>query len=178
MTQICGERGLCSSCGARASRWRGSSSCRGWALGRSGSRSCSAWAQGLWLPGSEASGVVAHRLQEWWHTGFRSGGAQASGVVAHRLQEWWRTGLVALRHVGSSWTRDQTCVPWVGDSLPLSHQQSPWIIWKKTHTQRTSSLYSLNDYSDNFGLIRSPKCNWIIWYDYLHNTIHFLLICI
>ena len=85
MTQICGERGLCSSCGARASRWHGSSSCRGWALGRSGSRSCSAWAQGLWLPGAEASGVVAQRLQEWWRTGFRSGGAQASGVVAHRL---------------------------------------------------------------------------------------------
>ena len=29
-------------------------------------------------------------------------------------QQLWRTGLVALRHVGSSWTRDRTRIPCIG----------------------------------------------------------------
>ena len=33
----------------------------------------------------------------------------STGSKAHRLQYLWRTGLVALQHVGSSWTRDRTC---------------------------------------------------------------------
>ena len=33
-----------------------------------------------------------------------------SQALEQGLQEWWLTGLVALRHVESSWTRDQTCV--------------------------------------------------------------------
>ena len=38
-------------------------------------------------------------------------------VLEHGLWAWaglqylWRMGLVALRHIGSSWTRDRTCVP-------------------------------------------------------------------
>ena len=67
-----------------------------------------------------ASLVAEHRL---W-------GMQAS--VAAALGLWstgsivWRTGLVALRHVGSSWTRDWThLLHWQADSLPLSYQGSP-----------------------------------------------------
>ena len=47
-----------------------------------GFRSCGKWAQQLWLAGSRA-----------------------------QAQELWRTGLVALRQVGSSWTRARTRVP-------------------------------------------------------------------
>ena len=36
------------------------------------------------------------------------------GSKAHRRQYLWRTGLVALQHVGSSWTRDQTCDSCIG----------------------------------------------------------------
>ena len=36
------------------------------------------------------------------------------GSKAHRRQYLWRTGLVALQHVGSSWTRDRTCDSCIG----------------------------------------------------------------
>ena len=35
-------------------------------------------------------------------------------------QELWHTGLVAPQHVGSSWTKDQTCVPCIGRQI-LNH---------------------------------------------------------
>ena len=51
--------------------------------------------------------------------GFSCCGAQALGmwasvVVVHGLQQLRHTGLVAPWHVGSSWTRSQTCVPCIG----------------------------------------------------------------
>ena len=48
-------------------------------------RALGMWAQQLWLAGSRAQD-----------------------------QQLWRTGLVVPRHVGSSWTRDQTHVPCIG----------------------------------------------------------------
>ena len=30
-----------------------------------------------------------------------------------RAQDLWDTDLIAPQHVGSSWTRDRTCVPYV-----------------------------------------------------------------
>ena len=63
----------------------------------------------LWWPlllPSEASG----------HPGFRCSSRAAAdhwSVVGH-------TGLVALLHVGSSWTRNQTCVPWIVGAI-LNH---------------------------------------------------------
>ena len=45
--------------------------------------------------------------QQLWHTGSR---AQA--------QQLWLTGPVALRHVGSSWTRARTRVPCIGRRIP------------------------------------------------------------
>ena len=39
---------------------------------------------------------------------------QSRGSRVHRLQQLWHTGLVALQHVGSSWTRDQTRVHCIG----------------------------------------------------------------
>ena len=49
--------------------------------------------------------------------GFSCCAAQALG---HRLQQLWHTGLVAPQHVGSSQTRDQTCVPCTGRQI-LNH---------------------------------------------------------
>ena len=43
--------------------------------------------------------LVEHRLEE------------------HRLQELWHMGLAALQHVGSSQTRDRTCVPCIGRQI-------------------------------------------------------------
>ena len=78
-------------CGAQASHCGGFSCCRAWALG------------------ARASVVVAHGLQQLWLTGSR---AQA--------QQLWRMGLVALQHVGSSWTRARTRVPCIGRRI-LNH---------------------------------------------------------
>ena len=41
-------------------------------------------------------------------------------LEAHGLQQLWCTGLVALRHVESSQTRDQACVPCFGRQV-LDH---------------------------------------------------------
>ena len=58
---------------------------------RTGFSSCGTWAQQLWLVGSRA-----------------------------QAQQLWCTGLAAPRHVGSSWTRDQTRVPCVSRRI-LNH---------------------------------------------------------
>ena len=73
------------------------SRCRAWASHCSGFSCCRAQA-------------LACRLQQ-----LPDSGAQA--------QELWCTGFIAPRPVGSSWTRDGTCVSlhWQVDSLPLSH---------------------------------------------------------
>ena len=85
-------------CGARASHWGGFSCCEAQALDVRASvvvvhglSSCGLRAQQLWLVGSRA-----------------------------QAQQLWRMGLVAPRHVGSSWTRAQTCVPCVGRRI-LNH---------------------------------------------------------
>ena len=49
-------------------------------------------------------------------TGSRHSGFIRSSAWALQL---WCTGLAALRHVGSSWTRDQTCVPCIGKQIPI-----------------------------------------------------------
>ena len=72
-------------CGAWASHCGGFSCCGAWALGWAGFSSCGTLAQQLWLTGS--------RVQ---------------------AQQLWRTRSVALQHVGSSRTRDQTRVPCIG----------------------------------------------------------------
>ena len=48
----------------------------------------------------------------------------------HRLGSFGARGLVAPRHVGSSRTRDGTCVLGIGRqiSYPLNHQGSPWEL--------------------------------------------------
>lgn len=77
----------------------------------------------------------------WAFLQLRQGGLLSSGsaglLAAERgaLGAWtrylWLTGFVASRHVGSSCIRDQTHVPSIGrpDSYPLSHQDSPQIVF-------------------------------------------------
>ena len=69
---------------------------------RVGFSSCAMWAQQLWLAGSRA-----------------------------QAQQLWCTGLVALWHVGSSRTRDQTPVPCVGRQI-LNHcatREVPGVVF-------------------------------------------------
>ena len=55
------------------------------------------------------------------HVGFSSCGTQAQQLwlagSRAQVQQLWRTGLVAPLHVGSSWTRVQTCVPCIGSGF-------------------------------------------------------------
>ena len=61
---------------------------------------------------SHCGGFSCCRAWALWHTGFSSCSTQA--------QQLWRTDLVALRHVGSSQTRDRTRVPCIGRQI-LNH---------------------------------------------------------
>ena len=77
--------------------------------------------------------------------GFSSCSAQASVVAASRISSCntWapgHTGLVALRHVGSSQTRDQTRVPCIGRWI-LNHcatREVPTLTFFKTFLGGTS----------------------------------------
>ena len=50
------------------------------------------------------------------NTGSRLEGFSSCSTWAQQL---WCQGLVALQHVESSWTRDQTCVPCIGRRIPI-----------------------------------------------------------
>ena len=58
----------------------------------------------------------------WWLLLLRSTGSRRAGFSSggSRAQQLWRTGLFALRHVGSSQTRDGTRVPCTGRRI-LNH---------------------------------------------------------
>ena len=59
-----------------------------------------------WLPLLQSPSSRAHGLQQWW----RGGSAVAAPALYSTGSIVWPTGLAAPRHVGSSQTRDQTCV--------------------------------------------------------------------
>lgn len=50
-------------------------------------------------------------------------GFSGCGSQAHQL---WSAGLAGLRHVGSSWTSNQT--HWQADSLTLSHLEAQFLF--------------------------------------------------
>ena len=79
-----GEQGLLSSCGVWTSHWGGFSCYRARAPELTGFSNC-----------RRGSVVVVP-------------GLQSRGSVV------WHTGSATPWHVGSSWTRDQTCVPFIG----------------------------------------------------------------
>ena len=84
-------RGGYSSLRCVGSHCSGFSCCRAWAVGHSDFSSCGTQTQQLWVVGS--------RVQ---------------------AQQLWQMGLVAPWHVGSSQTRDQTNVPYIGRQI-LNH---------------------------------------------------------
>ena len=47
------------------------------------------------------------------------------GLQGAWAQYLWHVGLVALWHVGSSWTRDRTHVPCIGRQI-----RNPWTTYK------------------------------------------------
>ena len=63
---------------------------------------------------------------------FRARGCQQFQLPGCRAQAQylWGMGLVALRHVRSSWIRDQTCVSWIGRQILYHwcHQGSPYFV--------------------------------------------------
>ena len=120
-------------CSVRASHCSGFSCCGAQALGT--------WASVVVARGLENAGSVvvvhglliavaslvaehrlqAHGLQQLWLGGSR---AQA--------QQLWCMGLAVPRHVGSSWTRAQTCVPCTGSQI-LNHcttREAPGFLFK------------------------------------------------
>ena len=74
-----------------------------------------------------------------WSTGSRrAAGFSSCGTQAQQLwlagcrmqsQQLWHTGLVAPRHVGSSQTRDRTCVPCIGRRF-LNHCATREVLVK------------------------------------------------
>ena len=92
----CGEWGLLSTWGVQASHCGGFSSCGALALWDVGFSVCGMWAPRLQSPGSRA-----------------------------QVPQLWSIGLVALQHVGSSQTRDQThLLHDQADPLWLSHREA------------------------------------------------------
>ena len=108
----CGRVGATLCCGVRASHCGGFSCCRARASRHAGFSSCSMQAQQLWLAGSR-----------------------------EQAQQLWRRGLVALRHVGSSRTRDRTRVPCIGRRI-LNHcttrEVSGYLIQQCVHVDPNS----------------------------------------
>lgn len=83
----CGEQGLLSSCGVWISHWDGFSCYRARALELTGFSHCRI-----------GSGIVVL-------------GLQSTGSIV------WRTGSATTWYVGSSWTRDQTSIPFIGRQI-------------------------------------------------------------
>ena len=56
-----------------------------------------------------------------------------SWALEHKLNNCGAMALVALRHVGSSWIRDGTCLlHWQADSLSLRHQGNPAMLFSES----------------------------------------------
>ena len=82
------------------------------------------WLRWVFVAARELSLVVASRgysllrctgLSLWWPLLLRSTGSRRVG-----FSSWGARGLVALQHVGSSWTRARTRVPCIGRRI-LNH---------------------------------------------------------
>ena len=71
------------------------------------SRGCSS----LWCAGSHCSGISAAEQQACWPQRVQNTG---SAAALNRLQRLWHMGLAAPWHVECSWTRGQTCGPYIG----------------------------------------------------------------
>ena len=73
------------------------------------------------------AGLSLWWLLLWWSTGYRHVGFSSCSMWAQQL---WHKGLVTPQHVGSSQTRDRTCVPCIGRQILNHHatREIPWFI--------------------------------------------------
>ena len=78
------------------------------------------------LKSSHCCGSSCHRAWAQWCSGFRNCGPRAPYLQC--------MGSVALRHVGSSWTKDQTGVPCISRCI-LNH-------WTRREAQEPSFCYT------------------------------------
>ena len=83
---------------------------------------------------SHCSGFSCCRAWALGHAGFSSCGSWAP-APEHRLSSCWHMGLVALQHVESSQTRNQTCVSCIGRQT-LNH-------WTTREVPSTEALISV-----------------------------------
>ena len=81
-----------------------------------------------------------------WSTGSRHVGFSGCGMLAQQLWlmrsraqalQLWHTGLVALWHVGSSWTRNRTAL--AGGFSTTAPPEKPWDHFKCDSTCRISN---------------------------------------
>ena len=70
---------------------------------------------------------------------------RASVVMVQGLSPGGSRALVALRHVESSWTRDQTCVPCLGRRIPIhcTSREIPEVYDDVVNVQITSLGYKV-----------------------------------
>ena len=112
----------------------------------------------------------------WWllllqSTGSRCMGFCNCGAWAQLLR---CINLVALRHVGSSWTRDQTCVPCIGRQI-LNH----WTIREVPLSSNNSSplfstlelsMQGLSALQHSYNMGKKELESWKV--KHLHSFIH------
>ena len=88
-----------------------------------------------------ASLVAEHRLA-LGRVGFRSCGTRAQWLrlLGSGAQAQWLccTDFVVVRHAGSSWTGDETCVPCIGRRIPNHWTTSPLSFFEKVSTSSSS----------------------------------------
>ena len=53
-----------------------------------------------------------------WSMGFRCMDSVVAALRLYWAHQLWCMGFVAQQHMESSWTRDQTCVPYIGRQIP------------------------------------------------------------
>lgn len=97
-------------------------------------------------PAAAISGCSSSRCVNFCGSGFsccRAVSSLPSGAAERGLRSrvsGWRSGPVALRHVGSSWPRDPTCVSCPGRQAP--HHWATWEALKIWKVKCNKSLYS------------------------------------
>ena len=124
-------------CAGSSLPWGLFSSCEQGMLSRCGPQACFSlrWLLLLWSSGSRACG-----LQDVWLKDSVDCGSQ---VLEHRVDNLWHVGLAALRHVGSSWTREQSYVPCIGRQI-LNHWTTREVLASRLQvSEQTLALLHL-----------------------------------
>ena len=126
--------------------------CGAWASHCSGFSCCGARALGTQASVVVASGLRSCSVRVLGCTGFSRCGSQAQYLslagCRTQAQQLWHMGLIAPRHVGSSWTRDQTRVPCIGRQI-LNHCATREVLYDEFYSSFIcfSRLYFTTSFS-------------------------------